>query len=254
MLESIYLLNILVRYFEVFFNVIIKGFKLLNIVNSFKNLPLISATNAMFTQKKSYTEDSVLEDVVITEDLDNTGVVFKVSDDIAYAKGLLNVKMSEMVYFQTSSADLFGIVNYLDNEGVAGITVLGDCSTITANTLVIRTNKQATVKAGYNVLGRVINPIGEPIDGQGEVKGDNIVNIEKNAPSIIARKPVREPLETGIKFIDSMIPIGCGQRELIIGDKKTGKTAIAIDTILNQRGTDIICIYVSVGQKKIICC
>lgn len=246
--ESVYLLNILIRYFEVFFNVIIKGFKLFNIVSSFKNTPLVSSQNKIVGQKKSYVE--ILEDNVNTEDLDNRGVVFKVSDDIAYAKGLLNVKMSEMVYFQTNAGDLFGIVNYLDNEGVAGITVLGDCSSITANTLVIRTNKQATVKAGYNVLGRVISPIGEPIDGQGEIKGDIIVNIEQNAPSIIARKPVREPLETGVKFIDSMIPIGCGQRELIIGDKKTGKTAIAIDTILNQKGTDIICIYVSIGQKK----
>jgi F-type H+-transporting ATPase subunit alpha len=228
--------------------VIIKGFKLFNIVSSFKNTPLVSSQNKIVGQKKSYVE--ILEDNVNTEDLDNRGVVFKVSDDIAYAKGLLNVKMSEMVYFQTNAGDLFGIVNYLDNEGVAGITVLGDCSSITANTLVIRTNKQATVKAGYNVLGRVISPIGEPIDGQGEIKGDIIVNIEQNAPSIIARKPVREPLETGVKFIDSMIPIGCGQRELIIGDKKTGKTAIAIDTILNQKGTDIICIYVSIGQKK----
>jgi F-type H+-transporting ATPase subunit alpha len=164
--------------------------------------------------------------------------------------------MSEMVLFQTtytdelSNKELYGIVNYLDNEGVAGITVLGDSSNITANTLVVRTNKQATVKGGYNVLGRVINPIGEALDGEGEIKDDVIINIEKNAPSIIDRKPVREPLETGIKFIDSMIPIGCGQRELIIGDKKTGKTSIAIDTILNQRGTDIICIYVSIGQKK----
>jgi len=249
-LESVYLLNVLIRFFEIFFNIIIKGFNLLNIVRSFKNLPLIN-NNKISSQKKTYiVEDSSEDDIINTEDLDNKGVVFKVSDDIAYAKGLLNVKMSEMVYFQTNSGDLFGIVNYLDNEGVAGITVLGDCSYITANTLVIRTNKQATVKAGYSVLGRVVNPIGEPLDGQGEIKNDIIVNIEKNAPSIIDRKPVREPLETGIKFIDSMIPIGCGQRELIIGDKKTGKTAIAIDTILNQRGTDIICIYVSIGQKK----
>jgi F-type H+/Na+-transporting ATPase subunit alpha len=252
-INSIYLFSVLVRYFEIFFNIIIKGFKLLNIVKSFKNLPLISLENKFFNQKKFYvvTENSIEdEDNIISEDLDNKGVVFKVSDDIAYARGLLNVRMSEMVLFQTNTEELYGIVNYLDNEGVAGITVLGDCSSITANTLVIRTNKQATVKGGYNVLGRVINPIGEALDGEGEIKNEVIINIEKNAPSIIDRKPVREPLETGIKFIDSMIPIGCGQRELIIGDKKTGKTAIAIDTILNQRGTDIICIYVSIGQKK----
>jgi len=158
--------------------------------------------------------------------------------------------MSEMVSFQVGSGNLYGIVNYLDNEGVAGITVLGDATGITANALVVRTFKQATIKAGYNVLGRVVSPVGEALDGKGEIESDIQAEIEQNAPSIIDRKPVREPLETGIKFVDSMIPIGCGQRELIIGDKKTGKTAIAIDTILNQRGTDIICIYVSIGQKK----
>lgn len=247
-LNSVYLLYIIKRFFEIFTNIIVKFFNLVNIVKFFKNFPIvISKNNKLISQKKFY---SVLEsDSSNQEDLDNQGVVFKVSDDIVYAKGLLNVRMSEMVNFKVET-QLFGIVNYLDNEGVAGITVLGDASSITANTLVVRTFKQATIKAGYSVLGRVVNPVGEALDGKGEIKTDIYVNIEQNAPSIIDRKPVREPLETGIKFIDSMIPIGCGQRELIIGDKKTGKTAIAIDTILNQRGTDIICIYVSIGQKK----
>lgn len=247
-LNSVYLLYIIKRFFEIFTNIIVKFFNLVNIVKFFKNFPIvISKNNKLISQKKFY---SVLDsDSSNQEDLDNQGVVFKVSDDIVYAKGLLNVRMSEMVNFKVET-QLFGIVNYLDNEGVAGITVLGDASSITANTLVVRTFKQATIKAGYSVLGRVVNPVGEALDGKGEIKTDIYVNIEQNAPSIIDRKPVREPLETGIKFIDSMIPIGCGQRELIIGDKKTGKTAIAIDTILNQRGTDIICIYVSIGQKK----
>lgn len=247
-LNSVYLLYIIKRFFEIFTNIIVKFFNLVNIIKFFKNFPIvISKNNKLISQKKFY---SVLEsDSSNQEDLDNQGVVFKVSDDIVYAKGLLNVRMSEMVNFKVET-QLFGIVNYLDNEGVAGITVLGDASSITANTLVVRTFKQATIKAGYSVLGRVVNPVGEALDGKGEIKTDIYVNIEQNAPSIIDRKPVREPLETGIKFIDSMIPIGCGQRELIIGDKKTGKTAIAIDTILNQRGTDIICIYVSIGQKK----
>jgi F-type H+-transporting ATPase subunit alpha len=183
--------------------------------------------------------------------MNDIGYVFKVSDDIAYARGLLQAQMSEMVLFNIEDGeDLYGIVNYLDNEGVAGITVLGDAVNIVANTVVKRTNLQPQIKAGYNVLGRVVNPLGEAIDGLNAIDSDIVVNIEQNAPSIIARKPVREPLETGIKFIDSMIPIGCGQRELIIGDKKTGKTAIAIDTILNQRNNDIICIYVAIGQKK----
>jgi len=240
------LLYVIKRFFEIFTNVIVRFFNLLNVIKFFKNSPIIIVKNNKFlNQKKFYS----VNEVVNKEDLDNQGVVFKVSDDIVYAKGLLNVRMSEMVSFKVG-VQLFGIVNYLDNEGVAGITVLGDASSITANTLVIRTFKQATIKAGYSVLGRVVNPVGEALDGKGDIKSEIYVNIEQNAPSIIDRKPVREPLETGIKFIDSMIPIGCGQRELIIGDKKTGKTAIAIDTILNQRGTDIICIYVSIGQKK----
>ena len=245
-LSSVYLLYVIKRFFEIFTNVIVRFFNLLNVIKFFKNSPIIIVKNNKFlNQKKFYS----VNEVVNKEDLDNQGVVFKVSDDIVYAKGLLNVRMSEMVSFKVG-VQLFGIVNYLDNEGVAGITVLGDASSITANTLVIRTFKQATIKAGYSVLGRVVNPVGEALDGKGDIKSEIYVNIEQNAPSIIDRKPVREPLETGIKFIDSMIPIGCGQRELIIGDKKTGKTAIAIDTILNQRGTDIICIYVSIGQKK----
>lgn len=186
-----------------------------------------------------------------TEDINNLGYVFKVSDDIAYARGLLKVQMSEMVKFLMKDGKIiYGIVNYLDNEGIAGITVLGDSTGITAQTIVERIYMQPKVAGGYDVLGRILNPIGEPIDGMGEIKIKEFLNIERNAPSIIARKPVREPLETGIKFIDSMIPIGCGQRELIIGDKKTGKTSIAIDTIINQKENDIICVYVAIGQKK----
>jgi F-type H+-transporting ATPase subunit alpha len=159
--------------------------------------------------------------------------------------------MSEMVKFNLKDGEVvYGIVNYLDNEGVAGITVLGDSTGISAQTLVERVYIQPKIQGGYDVLGRILNPLGEPIDGKGKLLTTDQLSIEQIAPSIIARKPVREPLETGIKFIDSMIPIGCGQRELIIGDKKTGKTAVAIDTILNQKGNDIICVYVAIGQKK----
>lgn len=185
------------------------------------------------------------------EDIENTGYVFKVSDDIVYARGLLKVQMSEMVRFKLeNNEELYGIVNYLDNEGVAGITILGDSIGITSQAVVERVYIQPRVYTGYEVLGRILNPIGETIDGKGDIKGKEQIEIERNAPSIIGRKPVREPLETGIKFIDSMIPIGCGQRELIIGDKKTGKTSVAIDTIINQKGNDIICVYVAIGQKK----
>jgi F-type H+/Na+-transporting ATPase subunit alpha len=219
---------------------IVKLFKLALLMNYYRNL-LYTNSSMLKNIKKFYTS---------FDDIDNMGFVFKVSDDIVYARGLLRVQMSEMVKFEIENETIYGIVNYLDNEGVTGITVLGDATNITAQTVVTRTNKQPKVGAGYNVLGRVVSPIGEAIDGQEQIQYDVEMNIEKKAPGIIARKPVREPLETGIKFIDSMIPIGCGQRELIIGDKKTGKTAIAIDTILNQKGNDIVCIYVAVGQKK----
>jgi len=142
-------------------------------------------------------------------------------EDLLYVRGLLKVQMSEMVKFVSKEGELmYGIVNYLDNEGVVGITVLGDATGISAQTIVERVYMQPKILGGYEVIGRILNPIGEPLDGEGKIKSNESLNIERNAPSIIARKPVREPLETGIKFIDSMIPIGCGQRELIIGDKK----------------------------------
>jgi F-type H+-transporting ATPase subunit alpha len=215
--------------------------------------------NSNYFYKKNNNQNSFLNNKYMfkrnlakfyQENLDDVGYVFKVSDDIVYARGLLKVQMSEMVKFEKEGENIYGIVNYLDNEGVVGVTVLGDASKITAQTIVNRTLKQPRIGAGYNVIGRVLSPIGEAIDGQGTINYELEVNIEKNAPGIIQRKPVREPLETGIKFIDAMIPIGCGQRELIIGDKKTGKTAIAIDTIINQKNNDIVCIYVAIGQKK----
>jgi len=201
--------------------------------------------------KNNIENRNEVKNYVEVDNINEIGFVFKVSDDIVYARGLLKVQMSEMVKFTLKDGEvMYGIVNYLDNEGVVGITVLGDASGITAQTVVERNYTQPKLFGGYDVLGRIINPIGEPLDGKGKIVSNDNLNIEKNAPSIIDRKPVREPLETGIKFIDSMIPIGCGQRELIIGDKKTGKTAIAIDTILNQKYNDIICVYVAIGQKK----
>ncbi len=131
-----------------------------------------------------------------------------------------------------------------------GIVVLGDDSEIKEGSTVKRTEKIVQVPVGDALLGRVVNSIGEPIDGQGEIKTNEFRNIEIKAPGIIKRKPVHEPMQTGIKAIDSMIPIGRGQRELIIGDRKTGKTAVAIDTIINQKGKDVVCIYVAIGQKQ----
>jgi F-type H+/Na+-transporting ATPase subunit alpha len=231
-----YLLKLLKIFFNNWIKEIVKLFSLNMIINFSKNN--IEGNN----EKKAYVE---------VDNINEIGFVFKVSDEIAYARGLLKVQMSEMVKFNLKDGEtVFGIVNYLDNEGVAGITVLGDSSGITAQTVVERIYIQPKIQGGYDVLGRILSPIGEPIDGKGKLVDTVELNIEKVAPSIIARKPVREPLETGIKFIDSMIPIGCGQRELIIGDKKTGKTAVVIDTILNQKENDTICIYVAIGQKK----
>jgi len=230
----------LLRVLKVFFYNWVKQLVFLFNVNMIVNFGKVNVEGKLLG--KNYAE---------VDNVNEVGFVFKVSDEIAYARGLLKVQMSEMVKFTLREGEvIFGIVNYLDNEGVVGITVLGDSSGITAQTLVERVYIQPKVYGGYDVLGRIVNPIGEPLDGKGKLVSNDHLSIEKNAPSIIARKPVREPLETGIKFIDSMIPIGCGQRELIIGDKKTGKTAVAIDTILNQRGTDIICVYVAIGQKK----
>jgi len=252
-----YNIKIFRGFFSIWMNMILKRYNIFILYIFFKNIPLIEediCDSGFVIVKRDFSIEENQEEKdeeVQVENIDDIGYVLKVSDDIVYARGLLKAQMSEMVSFTLEDGEiLFGIVNYLDNEGVAGITVLGDATGITAQTIVSRTMKQPEINGGYNVLGRVLNPLGEPLDGLGIIESEVTVNIEKNAPSIIERKPVREPLETGVKFIDSMIPIGCGQRELIIGDKKTGKTAIAIDTILNQKGNDIICIYVAIGQKK----
>jgi len=260
-----YMLSLIDAFYSTWIFVILKNFKIYNIILNIKNHIFLEQTRQISNLNNTNHDGSsnkqsrVLGNKYMSkrnvlrfyqENLDEIGYVFKVSDDIVYARGLLKVQMSEMVRFEKEGESIYGIVNYLDNEGVVGITVLGDASKITAQTVVNRTLKQPKIGAGYNVVSRVVNPIGEAIDGDLKINAEIEVNIEKNAPGIIERKPVREPLETGIKFIDSMIPIGCGQRELIIGDKKTGKTAIAIDTIINQKGNDIVCIYVAVGQKK----
>jgi len=222
-----YLVNILKKYYNIFINKVLNFFLVKLIVYNYKILPInYYIKNNIEINKNNYCEILETNDSV---NLNDVGFVFKVSDDIAYARGLIKAQMSEMVSFTLQDGNIiFGIVNYLDNEGVAGITVLGDATNITAQTVVNRTFSQPKIKGGYNVLGRVVNSLGHAVDGQGEIESDVILNIEKNAPSIIARKPVREPLETGVKFIDSMIPIGCGQRELIIVTKKQVKLLLLL--------------------------
>ncbi len=176
----------------------------------------------------------------------NIGEVIEAGDGIAQVKGLTGVKSQELVQF---SNDVKGIAFNLKEDKV-GVIVLGDYSTIREGMLVETTGRIASIPAGEQLIGRVVNALGEPIDGKGEIKANKFQPLEKVAPGVIERRDVDTPVQTGIKSIDAMIPVGRGQRELIIGDRQTGKTAIAIDTIINQKGKNLICIYVAIGQKK----
>jgi F-type H+-transporting ATPase subunit alpha len=179
-------------------------------------------------------------------EVSETGTVLSVGDGIVTAYGLDKVMANELVEFENG---LFGMALNLEEDNV-GIAVFGEDVEIREGDTVKRTGKIAQVPVGKGVIGRVINPLGQPIDGKGPIESDETRLIEVKAPGIIVREPVKEPLQTGIKAIDSMIPIGRGQRELIIGDRQTGKTAVAIDTIINQKGLNVHCFYVAIGQKQ----
>ena len=176
----------------------------------------------------------------------NIGEVTEAGDGIAQVRGLTGVKSQELVQF---SNDVKGIAFNLKEEKV-GVIILGDYSTIQEGMIVETTGRIASVPAGEQLIGRVVNALGEPIDGKGEIRTERFQPLERVAPGVIERRDVDTPVQTGIKSIDAMIPVGRGQRELIIGDRQTGKTAIAIDTIINQKGKNLICIYVAIGQKK----
>ena len=175
----------------------------------------------------------------------DTGTVMSIGDDVATVHGLKNAMLSELVQF---SNGIFGMVLSLDEDSV-GVVIFGDDSDIKEDDIVSRTNRVVEIPVGDGFLGRVVNPLGQPIDGLGAIESNKTRPIERIAPGVITRKSVNTPLQTGIKAIDSMIPIGRGQRELIIGDRQTGKTAIAIDTIINQKGQNVKCVYVAIGQK-----
>ena len=179
-------------------------------------------------------------------EMKETGTVILVGDGIARVYGLQACMASELLEFEDGS---FGMAQNLEAETVS-VALLSNENNIREGSTVKRTGKVLSVPVGQAMLGRVVNALGEPIDGKGPIPADAIRPIESEAPGIIERKSVSVPLQTGIKAIDSMIPIGRGQRELIIGDRQTGKTEIAIDTIINQRSTDVICIYVAIGQKN----
>ena len=179
-------------------------------------------------------------------EVSETGVVILVGDGIAKASGLDKCMAGELVEFPDGS---YGMAQNLEEETVS-IVILGSDQGIKEGDIVKRTGKVVSVPVGKNLIGRVVNALGEPIDGKGAIEAEAFKAIESPSPGIIERKHVSVPLQTGIKAIDSMIPIGRGQRELIIGDRQTGKTTIATDTILNQKGKDVICIYVAIGQKR----
>jgi len=176
----------------------------------------------------------------------DVGMVLEAGDGIARATGLANVKSQELVQFANG---VMGIAFNLEKD-VVGIIIMGEYSEIAEGMSVRATGRIASVPVGDGLIGRVVNALGEPVDGKGQVKFTEYRPIERIAAGVVERKDVDTPVQTGIKAIDSMIPIGRGQRELIIGDRQTGKTALAIDTIINQKGKDLICIYVAIGQKK----
>jgi len=179
-------------------------------------------------------------------DVSEVGTVMTVGDGIARVYGLDRVMAGELVQFPH---DVAGLALNLEQDSV-GVVLLGEASTIAEGDECKRTGRIMSVPVGQAMVGRVVNALGQPIDGKGPINTTEFYPIERLAPGVVDRKPVKEPLQTGLKAIDAMVPIGRGQRELIIGDRQTGKTAVAIDTILNQKGQNVICVYVAIGQKK----
>lgn len=188
-------------------------------------------------QIKNYQQELSVEEI---------GTVTYVGDGIARAHGLENAMSGELLEFSNGS---YGMAQNLESNDV-GIIILGQFETIREGDKVKRTGKIMEVPVGEALIGRVVNPLGQPVDGLGEIKTEKTRPVEVAAPGVMQRQSVKEPMQTGLKAIDALVPIGRGQRELIIGDRKTGKTSIAIDTIINQKGQDVICIYVAIGQKE----
>jgi F-type H+-transporting ATPase subunit alpha len=187
-----------------------------------------------------------IRDFASTGAVCETGSVLSVADGVAFVHGLSGVALGELVEFQ---GGVSGMALSLEEDRV-GVVLMGETRKVHQGDTVKRTQSIASVPVGNAMVGRVVNALGEPIDGLGEIKTTETRRVELKAPGIVARKPVTEPMQTGIKAVDAMTPVGRGQRELIIGDKKTGKTTLAIDAIINQKNTGVICIYVAIGQKR----
>jgi len=200
---------------------------------------------AGYTEITSLIKEKI-ENFDLEVDVNEVGKVIYSADGIAKVYGLTNVMAGEMVEFETGEK---GLALNLEADNV-GVVVLGKGTEITEGSSVKRLGKLLTVPVGEALVGRVVNALGEPIDGKGEIEATEYRYVEEKAPGIMDRKSVHEPLQTGIKAIDALVPIGRGQRELIIGDRQTGKTTVAIDTIINQKGQDVTCIYVAIGQKQ----
>ena len=199
------------------------------------------------------TQNSIVEEIRKrieqfegTAKCEETGAVLEVGDGVARVSGLASVAAGEMVEFESG---VLGMALNLE-EDMAGVILLGDTGGLREGSRVTSTGKILSVPVGKNIIGRVVNALGVPIDGKGEIVPDAFRSVERIAPGVMARESVKQPLQTGIKAIDALIPVGRGQRELIIGDRQTGKTAVAIDTILNQKGQDVLCFYVAIGQKE----
>jgi F-type H+-transporting ATPase subunit alpha len=186
-----------------------------------------------------------LEGFTPTLETQQVGLITEVGDGIARISGLPQASVNELLEFEGGT---LGLALNLDEDTI-GSVVLGDAQHIEEGQSVVSTGRILSIPVGDGLLGRVVNPLGEPIDGEGPIPQDHIRRIEIQAPGVVDRQPVKEPLQTGIKVIDAMTPIGRGQRELIIGDRKTGKTSVAVDTIINQRGLGVKCVYVAIGQK-----
>jgi F-type H+-transporting ATPase subunit alpha len=188
---------------------------------------------------------SKIQNLALSADVRTQGTVVSVTDGICRVHGLSDVMAGEMLEFPQNT---FGLALNLERDSV-GAVVLGSYEHISEGDTVKCTGRILDVPVGPELIGRVVNSLGQPIDGKGPVNAKMTDVIEKVAPGVIERQSVSQPVQTGLKAIDSMVPIGRGQRELIIGDRQTGKTAVAIDTIINQKGKDLICIYVAIGQK-----
>ena len=199
----------------------------------------ISASEISATIRKQ------IESLDLAAELRTEGSVVRLTDGIAYVHGLGDVMQGEMIEFPKG---VYGLALNLERDGV-GVVILGNYEHISEGDAVYCTKRILEVPTGEELLGRVVNSLGAPIDGKGDIKATSTSPLEKVAPGVIARQSVNQPVQTGLKSIDSMVPIGRGQRELIIGDRQTGKTAVALDTIINQKDTGVKCVYVAIGQK-----